>query len=59
MPIIPPQIDPAMLPLLLMALRVVGFVVGMVFVTKAVKARNAGRNVDAIWYMLCAIIFVA
>lgn len=59
MPIIPPQIDPAMLPLLLMALRVVGFVVGMVFVAKAIKARNAGRNVDAIWYMLCAIIFVA
>ena len=59
MPIIPPHFDAATLALALSLCRVVGFVVGMVFVTKAIKARKAGRNADAIWYMLCAIIFVA
>ncbi len=59
MPIIPPHFDAGTLALAMALVRVVGFVVGMWFVTKAIKARKAGRTADAIWYMLCAIIFVA
>lgn len=38
-------------------LKVVGFVAGSFFMWKAVKSRNAGRTVDAIWFALVALFF--
>lgn len=37
------------------ALKVVGFAAGSFFMYKAVKARSAGRTVDAIWFALVAL----